>query len=230
VDQLDRAGSPRAGEEIATPAAERVRRIVAAAEAEAADIRFEAEAYATARRREADEEAERILAEARRSGDELVLERVRRISELSDTILDRGHRIAGAFESANQVKQRLERLVETLSEVAERVAIEASEAPEPPPPPGAGAPRPEPRPGGGEPPVRPAPPPEPPRPAASESSETQGARLVALQMALDGRTRGEIEGAVERQFEVADPAGIVDDVLGAARSRRLIARRRRVAE
>ena len=206
MDQPDRAVWARAADEVATPAAERVRRIVAAAEAEAADIRFEADAYATARRREADEEAERILAEARQSAEELVLARVRRISELSDTIVDRGHRIAGAFESADEVKQRLQRLVVALSEAAERLAVEAS-LPE-------------------EPPVRPVLAPEP----ADASPETEGARLVALQMALDGRTRGEIETELERQFEVADPGAILDDVLGVAGSRHLMARHPRAAE
>jgi hypothetical protein len=126
-----------------------------------------------------------------------VLERVRRISELSDTILDRAHRIAGAFDRTDEVKERLEGLVVALSQAAERVAAEASEVAEP-----------------AEPSVRAVP--------APTERGAEGARLVALQMALDGRTRGEIEAKLRIEFELADPAAVVDEVLGIAGARRLI--------
>jgi hypothetical protein len=126
VGERDRPTGPPRRDETATPAAERIRRIVAAAEAEAVDIRHEADEYARSRRREAEAEADRLIREARRSADELVLERVRRISELSDAIVDRAHTVADGLERADQVQQRLGRLVEALAETADRVAQEVT--------------------------------------------------------------------------------------------------------
>ncbi|HWH44437.1 MAG TPA: hypothetical protein VNT32_06880 [Thermoleophilaceae bacterium] len=47
-----------------------------------------------------------------------------------------------------------------------------------------------------------------------EADRFDGARLVALQMAVAGSTRSEVEHHLRRSFGLADPAGILDDVYG----------------
>ena len=63
---------------------------------------------------------------------------------------------------------------------------------------------------------------EPPRSATaaaaagSKSDDAAGARLVALNMALDGASRDEIEAKLTEDFELADGAKLVDEVLAVA--------------
>jgi hypothetical protein len=40
------------------------------------------------------------------------------------------------------------------------------------------------------------------------------ARLVALQMAVAGANRGDVEAHLSRNFSLADPATVLDDVFG----------------
>ncbi len=49
---------------------------------------------------------------------------------------------------------------------------------------------------------------------SSDSDEVLGARLVALQMAVAGGNRGEVEAHLRRAFELEDASGILDDVFG----------------
>ena len=77
---------------------ERVRALVAAAEGMAAAVRSDADNYALTRRREVDAEAERRLREASEQADALLAERLTRISDLSDRILERAEAVLDAFE------------------------------------------------------------------------------------------------------------------------------------
>jgi hypothetical protein len=45
-----------------------------------------------------------------------------------------------------------------------------------------------------------------------------GARLVALQMAVAGSTREEVHAELQRAFRLNDPSSILDDVFGARRA------------
>ena len=45
-----------------------------------------------------------------------------------------------------------------------------------------------------------------------------GARLVALQMAVAGSTREEVAAELQRAFRLQDPSSILDDVFGARRT------------
>ena len=109
---------------------------------------------------------------------------------------------------------------------------EPPSVPEPTPPPPAPAPEPPSEP---EPPVipEPTPPPDegtppqisivpdPAEPAAEadgKSDDAGGARLVALNMALDGASREEIEAKLAEDFALADSAKLVDEVLAVAGS------------
>ena len=111
--------------------------------------------------------------------------------------------------------------------------------PEPPSVPEPAPPPPEPVP---EPPTEPEPPlvpePEPPPdeatppqadpapspgasgngPAEGKSDDAGGARLVALNMALDGASRAEIEAKLAEDFALADSGKLVDEVLAVAGS------------
>jgi hypothetical protein len=60
----------------------------------------------------------------------------------------------------------------------------------------------------------PEPEPQPSDEAAAPPDQALGARLVALQMAVAGGNRGEVEAHLRRAFELADPADILDDIFG----------------
>lgn len=54
----------------------------------------------------------------------------------------------------------------------------------------------------------------PDEPAGDRGDELLGPRLVALQMAVAGGNRGEVEGHLRRAFDLSDPQPILDDVFG----------------
>ena len=283
MDERDQASTSGGGHELASEVGERVRSIISAAEAAANAVRHEAEQEAAVRRRVAEEEARRIIEDAKADADAYLAERIRRIAELSDTVVERAETIVSRLDRAEEVRQQLQSLADALGESAERLASEVrvgtpppvvrSPAPSPPPtgstarvtaeladeptgaapgppPPAASArePIPEPAPEAiVEPAVAdPAPPPEPePADAASaveeapdvvrleppdepagveaeaeapaarrEADQQLGARLVALQMAVAGGNRGEVEVHLRRTFDLTDPSSILDDVFG----------------
>jgi vacuolar-type H+-ATPase subunit H len=60
--------------------------------------------------------------------------------------------------------------------------------------------------------------PEPPRRVEDKSdARFDGARLVALQMAVAGSTREEVHEELQRAFRLQDPSSILDDVFGGPR-------------
>lgn len=197
---------------------ERVRALVAAAEGMAAAVRSDADSYAEVTRREADTEAERRLREASEQADALLADRLARISELSDGILERAEAVARALgEAAAQMTAELGQVRGQRPEIS---------APEPEPAPSdlippASDPEPE-HPMADQ--VRPLRPPSerPPPPLRSvarahvprSAAETrlEDARLVALQMAVAGRTRDEVSAHLRAAFEVEDPEPILDHV------------------
>jgi hypothetical protein len=61
--------------------------------------------------------------------------------------------------------------------------------------------------------------PEPPRRVEDKSdARFDGARLVALQMAVAGSTRDEVHEELQRAFRLQDPSPILDDVFGTRRA------------
>jgi hypothetical protein len=182
---------------------ERVRALVAAAEGMAAAVRSDADSYAERRRQEADAEAERRLSEASEQAEALLSERLARISELSDGILELAEEVSRA-----------------LTEAAERLRPEVAGG-------GSRVAEPEPEPEDEHPmadQVRPLRPPgeRPPRPlrtvVPAHVPRNEGemrlddARLVALQMAVAGRTRDEVGAHLKTAFDVPDPDPILDHV------------------
>jgi vacuolar-type H+-ATPase subunit H len=229
-------------------ASQRVHSIVSAAESEAAALLRDAEREAELIRREAQSEGERIVDDARVRADDLVSERIQRIGELSDSIVEQTEMLFDRMDAASHVRRQLDGLLRSLGDAAEAVSREASTkrpskrpaqpvsrpaaaAPTPapvrsvspasradaPPPP---APRREPLP---TPSIRRPEPvqsaPEPPRPVDdNHDARFDGARLVALQMAVAGSTREEVHAELQRAFRLADPSSILDDVFGARRA------------
>jgi hypothetical protein len=176
-------------EQIVHEVAERVREIVAGAERRAAEIV-----------RDAEREAERIRARAEAEGRE---------------------RLAEVREALDKLEGRLG--AEARSEVEPGpVTVPEPEpplVPEPAPPPAEPAPPPaEP-----EPPLVPEPAPAPDEatpPAAANgadrSADAAGARLVAMNMALDGASREQIAARLSEDFELDDAAGLAGEVLARA--------------
>ena len=222
-------------------ASQRVQSIVSAAEAEAAGLLRDAEREAELIRREAQAEADRAVDEARRRGDELVAERMQLLADLSDGIVERTEMLFDRIDATGHVKRQFDDLLRSLGEAAENVGREGGarrSAPRPPrhvarptappvrqvaPTP---APVPEPTPLAEPAPAprarRPEPVPSAPEPALrvedKNDARFDGARLVALQMAVAGSTREEVHAELQRAFRLGDPSSILDDVFGTRRS------------
>jgi hypothetical protein len=228
---------------------ERVRGIISAAESAAEVIRNEAEQEIAARRRLAEGERQRYLDAARHEADELLRRRIRRMSELSEALIEGAERLLARIEGAHDLRHQLDRTVAALAEAAERLASETrggvpSTAAEPAPAAAPGPvpvseaqpqpePEPEPEPQAepviadvevaepDEPHLRPAP--EPVEATANgggrpsddaDGDDVLAARLVALQMAVAGSPRGEVEEHLRSNFAVEDTTSILNDVFG----------------
>jgi hypothetical protein len=327
---------PSEGKPVAAELSERIRSILADAEAAADALRHQADQDAAARRRAAETEALKIIEDARREAERFLADRIAAVSQLSDELLERGQGVVERLDEAERVRSELAGLVNSLGETAARLANEvrampgprvpdiaaAPARPEPeqqprqqapavaaPEPVAAGVEEPEPEPAEPEPvaaepepeptPIRPAieePNPielAPVEPAAEETTEPEaeaaeagaaepeptpeeiellervraaerersgedvpepeedpqkpsadangagdlvevtpsagetaehpdaeagdqalGARLVALQMAVAGGNRGEVEAHLRRAFELDEPGAILDDIFG----------------
>jgi len=178
-------------EQIVHEVADKVRDLITQAEERAAEIVREAEDEATRIRARAESDARKQFDEVRSAFEELQ------------------GRFGGSAASAE---------VEPGPVVVPEP--EPPETPEPMPPP---TPEPAPPP---TPPLTPeiVPEPEPPPDEATppsagngaKSTDAAGARLVAMNMALDGATRDQIEAKLADDYDLDDPGTIVDDVLALA--------------
>ncbi|HWF55534.1 MAG TPA: DivIVA domain-containing protein [Solirubrobacteraceae bacterium] len=233
VDELKRS-SRRRSETLASSASEQVRAIVEAAESSAAEIQREAEDEAREIKAEAASEAQSTREQAGAQAREYVS----KVSESTSVMLQRldamdselGALIESLRTGSNRLGADLQLLEGNLSEVHEAVAPRPRFEPEPesaPAPPAAVAPPPPPQ-------ARPAAPPAaaPPPPAETyddmydeqyeedvdgaaageEADDAEGARLIALNMALNGSSREETERYLAENFQLADRAGLLDEV------------------
>jgi hypothetical protein len=194
----------------AASAAEKVRGILEAAEQSAAELRAEAA-----------EEIDVQLARAQAVA--------ARLSERADQI---EHSLQKLADSVREDLSALKADLEELRAVGEGVGERRAAAERPPQPPT--EPRPEPR---------PVPPAEPPEPAAAEPLEPaaaqppgrepaaaepaapatpprgdghEGARVIALNMALNGSPRDETARYLAENFEIDDPEALLDEVYARA--------------
>lgn len=266
--------------------ATRVEAIVRAAEEEAAAIQREMEAQ----RRVAETEGRRYLVEARRQADALADQRMRRLRELTDELIERAEATKHQFDTLLAALQRASADIESGVDTPTAPAAPQPPPARPTPPPPGGAAR---LPRGGEalvpahspgaelplPPPAPSaraealarateheadesapaggsgtdaargrsshaaesssftPPPPPPdyagpaasgaRPGAELDPATPGAesqdprredlgaaRLVAIEMAVAGRTRSEVDRHLRDSFRIKETADLLDDVFG----------------
>ena len=236
VDEL-RTNARRRSESLAEAAADQVRAIVEAAEASANQIRSDAEKDAREIRREARSEAKQGREEATAQASQYVAN----VSTATRTMIERLDAIEQEFgglldtlrTSATRASSDLQllegHLVEVKDAVSPRPAFEPEE-PEPAPPRAAVY---EPPPTY-EPPVTTVPEQPPVAPeeellyeeASVESQEfepelaaepdfgddTEGARLIALNMALNGTPRDEVDRYLAENFELSDRAGLIEEV------------------
>lgn len=269
---VDPGSHPVGEHELASEVSERIRAIISSAEAAANAVRHESEQRAQVKRRLAEDEAKRIVEDARRDAEAFLAERIRRISEISDAVVERGEGIVMRLDRAEEVRRQLQGLADALGESAEELARElggdAGEAsaraerrtlPEAE----AAAPQQEVVERDKPPPLRPpteppleeatadsgedisedptvgglaeeaerdepeaevvsvelVPEPEPDEAearerASREPDEQLSARLVALQMAVAGGKRDEVEAHLRRTFDLGDVTQILDDVFG----------------
>lgn len=191
--------------------------VLDAVEEEAARLRAEARAEAAA-----------YLEQARHRADGLVAERQRRISELSDELLAKSESVVARLDDAGPVQHGFESLVRALGNAAERLAAEAESSATDfrPPPFGAGAAYQPPPAAGGGPGTNAQPRPPVQGPAGLHSPARRGpgaraadpaldeARVVAIQMAASGATRGGVRERLLSGLGFGDPDGVLDAVFG----------------
>ena len=186
-------------------AAERVRAVLEAAEQSAAGLRAEAA-------QEIDAQLERAETVAAR-----LSERANQIERSLQALAD------SVREELSALKADLEELRavgEGVAEARTAAAAEAAAAPAPEPeterpPQPPTEPLPEPRPVPPE-----EPPPAPPEPAAGEATGDghEGARVIALNMALNGSPREETARYLDENFELENPDALLDEVYARAGS------------
>jgi hypothetical protein len=281
-----------AEESISDEISERVRSVISAAESAATAIRHEAEQQAAIKQRAAEAERQRYIETAKAEAEALLEQRIGRISELSDSLIEGAEAILMRIDGAQEVKRQLESMVHALAHAAQELAAESEQgrlAPVPrpvnideePAPRVQAVPDPEPAatasPDSGnvtelrvpesptEPEAEPTPAVTEPvpeaapevteadapaaaeevevvdavevvdEPAAQPASEGNGAteeaerpaeqrgfdgddmlaaRLVALQMAVAGSERVEVEAHLRKTFSLDEPGAILNDVFG----------------
>jgi vacuolar-type H+-ATPase subunit H len=233
VDSLRRSSGRQRGDTLAVAASEQVRMIVEAAEQSAADIEREAELEARRIRQDSREQAEKVRTEATTQA----REHVTRVSESCGVMLERidsmETELRGLLESlrsgANRVSADLALLQGSVGDLrgagttggAASFAFEADDRPGSAAAPGASA----------EPAVaaedvagdddEPVP---ADAPAArngdddevGRAADEEGARLIALNMALNGTPRDETEQYLSENFDLEDPQALLDDVYARA--------------
>ena len=178
------------GEQIVREVADKVRTLISEAEERAAAIVREAEADAKRIREQAEAEGRERLAEVRRAFDDLQ------------------SKLGGSSE------------VEPGPVTVPEPEPPGVPEPEPPPVPEPTPPDPPAEP---EPPMipEPTPPPDEGTPPAAgnggaKTDDEAGARLVAMNMALEGASRDEIVAKLESDYELGDPGAVADQVISLA--------------
>ncbi len=188
--------SPREGQSTAAAAAERVRAVLEAAEQSAAELRAEAAEEIDGQLARAHAVAERLSTRA----DEIE----RSLQALAETVRQE-------LSSLKADLEELRAVGEGIGAVREEAAAAPAEPPPPPEPEPAPPPEPEPEP---EPEAESEPEAEPePEPKTVELPAGQeGARVIALNMALSGSTREETARYLSENFELNDPEALLDEV------------------
>ncbi|MGI8714003.1 MAG: DivIVA domain-containing protein [Solirubrobacteraceae bacterium] len=210
----------RRSDTLASSASEQVRSIVEAAESSAADIQRDAENDAREIRDEANSEAQA----KREQATEQAREYVGKVSESTDGMLKRldsmetelGTLIESLRTGSNRLSADLKLLEGDLTEVSSVVAPRPQFEPETAEPGAVGA-DPEPQAEAGALPESGEPSPADAEPAQADGSrddggDAEGARLIALNMALNGTSREETAKYLTENFSLSDADGLLDEV------------------
>jgi DivIVA domain-containing protein len=228
VESLRRQARHRGGESLAAAAATQVQAIVEAAETTADEIERLAEAEAHRIRTDAERAAERTKEDALARA----TAQVEAVTKATQQMLQRVDAMEGELTAlteslrtgAGRLTADLSLLQGSLGELhvaAGRRAAALEDDDEGDEPVSAAAPTPAPAPASATTAsTAPAPAPEPPAPAepapaAVPSSDVDGARLVALNMALNGQSREETDRNLAENFELSDRASLLDEVYAA---------------
>jgi DivIVA domain-containing protein len=215
--------APRGGASLAVASSDQVRTIVEAAESSAAGITREAEDRAGQIRQQAAEEADKSRTDAAHQA----REHVAKVSEATSVMLQRVDAMEGELGAlveslrtgANRLNADLALLqgnmgelrasatgsgeAAVVEEALEEEAAEAALEPEPEPEPVAAEPEPEPELVEEK---------EPTVEEPSTSGDSEGARLIALNMALNGTPREETDRYLAENFDITDRAALLDEV------------------
>ncbi len=197
---------------LAAAASEQVRTIVDAAESTAAEIRRQADESA----RRTIQDAARAAEETRNRADVEAREHVQRVSDAAQVLRQRvdgmQSELGALLESVRTGANRLGGDLSVLQRDMGALQIAAGgPAPVPEPAPVAVEPPPAPEPE----PLSPSPSPEPepePSVAPSNGGDSEGARLIALNMALGGTPREETDRYLADNFDLPDRDAILDEV------------------
>lgn len=192
VQQLRRGGGSESRRGLASSAGERVQAIVEAAEKTAADIERDAHADAQRIREEASTEANQQVSDVKAAA-----------SRLRERIEGFQAEVGSLFEDMRNGALRLSTGLDSLDEevtivrggvpAAQPATEEASEPAAVAEPDDADRPQ-------GE------------QQAGGVGEDAQNARLVALNMALNGASRNETQRYLAENFSIEDPQGLLDDV------------------
>ena len=210
LDELRRAERPSTAS-LASSAAEQVRSIVEAAETTAADIKHQAEDEASGTRSRADADAEKTRADAT----DQARAHVASVQEATQTMLQRvdameselGALVESLRTGANRLTADLTLLTGNMGELRGAATGSGAETAEEAPEPGS-APAPQPESDSESDSEAPA----EAEPAAEGDDDSEGARLIALNMALNGTPRDETDRYLAENFQLEDRDKLLDEV------------------
>jgi hypothetical protein len=201
----------------AAKAAERVRAVLEAAEQSAADLRAEATQEIESQLKRAQVVTERLSSRA----DEIE----RALQGLADTVRDELSALKADLEELRAVGEGIGDVQEPVAEPSPAPPTPAPPTPEPaaaaadPAPPAEPEPAVEPEPPAEPEPVAELEPEAPPEPAHSPAAPVaqsgdgpEGARVIALNMALNGSSREDTARYLSENFDLDDPDALLDEV------------------
>ena len=212
LDELRRAERPSTAS-LASSAAEQVRSIVEAAETTAADIKHQAEDEASGTRSRAEGDAEKTRTDAADQARRHVVS----VQEATQTMLQRvdameselGALVESLRTGANRLTADLTLLTGNMGELRGAATGSGAETAEEAPEPGS-APAPQPESVSESESESEAP--AEAEPAAEGDDDSEGARLIALNMALNGTPRDETDRYLAENFQLEDRDKLLDEV------------------
>ena len=210
LDELRQADRPSTAS-LASSAADQVRSIVEAAETTASDIKHQAEDEASGTRSRADADAEKTRADAT----DQARAHVASVQEATQTMLERvdameselGALVESLRTGANRLTADLTLLTGNMGELRGAATGSGAETAEEAPEPGS-APAPQPESDSESDSEAPA----EAEPAAEGDDDSEGARLIALNMALNGTPRDETDRYLAENFQLEDRDKLLDEV------------------